>query len=122
MDLGLRDRGYLVVGGTAGIGLATAAVLASEGARVGVAGRDAGRAEAAVERIGGQQTIALVGDVSRDGDADRIVAEAANALGGLAGIAVTTRTGLSSHSNLDRSSDAVWAEAVEDILMGTVRT
>jgi len=122
MDLGLRGRGYLVVGGTAGIGLATAAVLASEGARVVVAGRDAGRAEAAVERIGGHQTIALIGDVSGDGDADRIVAEAAEALGGLAGIAVTTGTSLSSHSNLERSSDAVWADAVEDILMGTVRT
>ena len=104
------------------MGLATAAVLATEGARVAVAGRDAARAETAVRRIGGQQTVALIGDVSRDGDADRIVAEAADALGGLAGIAVTTGTGLSSHSNLERSSDTVWADAVDDILMGTVRT
>lgn len=122
MDLEVRDRGYLVVGGTAGMGLATAAVLAADGARVAVAGRDFDRAHAAAERIGGKRAIALVGDVNRDGDADRLVAEANDAFGGLAGIAVTTGTGSSSHSNLEQASDAVWADAVEDILMGTVRT
>ncbi len=122
MDLGVRDRGYLVVGGTAGMGLATAAALVAEGAKVAVAGRDIVRARAATGRIGGEQTIALIGDVSRDGDADRLVAEANEALGGLAGIAVTTGTGSSSHHNLEQASDAVWADAVEDILMGTVRT
>lgn len=122
MDLGIRDRGYLIVGGTAGMGLAAATVLAAEGARVAVAGRDADRARAAVNRIGGQHTTAVVGDVNREGEADRIVAEAVEALGGLAGVAVTTGTGMSSHSDLERASDAVWADAVQDILMGTVRT
>jgi 3-oxoacyl-[acyl-carrier protein] reductase len=122
VDLEVADRGYLVVGGTAGMGLATAAVLVAEGARVAVAGRDFDRAHAAAERIGGSRTIALVGDVNQVGDADRLVAEAADALGGLAGVAITTGTGSSSHSNLEEGSDAVWAAAVEDILMGTVRT
>jgi 3-oxoacyl-[acyl-carrier protein] reductase len=122
MDLGVRDRGYLIVGGTAGMGLATATVLAAEGARVAVAARDADRARAAVNRIGGQHTTVVVGDVNREGEADRIVAEAVEILGGLAGVAVTTGTGTASHSDLERASDAVWADAVQDILMGTVRT
>lgn len=122
MDLGVRDRGYLIVGGTAGMGLATAMVLAAEGARVAVAARDADRARAAVNRIGGQHTTVVVGDVNREGEADRIVAEAVETLGGLAGVAVTTGTGTASHSDLERASDAVWADAVQDILMGTVRT
>jgi NAD(P)-dependent dehydrogenase (short-subunit alcohol dehydrogenase family) len=122
MDLGIRGRGFLVVGGTAGMGLATAQVLAGDGARVALVGRDAGRAKAAVERIGGSRATAVVGDVSRPGQAERIVAEAVEALGGLAGVAVTTGTSTAAHANLDTSSDEVWADAVDDVLMGTVRT
>jgi NAD(P)-dependent dehydrogenase (short-subunit alcohol dehydrogenase family) len=121
MDLGVRDCGYLIVGGTAGMGLAAAAVLAADGARVVLAGRDGARAQAAVERIG-DRAAAVVGDVSRGGEAERIVSEAADILGGLAGLAVTTGTSLSAHADLDRATDTAWTEAFEDILMGTVRT
>ena len=121
MDLGVRDRSYLVVGGTAGMGLAAAEVLAAEGARVAVAGRDAERAKSAAERIGGPRTVAVVGDVSRDGDVERIVADAVDALDGLHGIAVTTGTSGVAHSTLEQASDEMWAEAFDDVLMGTVR-
>lgn len=40
MDLGLKGTGALVTGGSRGIGLATAVVLAREGARVALLGRD----------------------------------------------------------------------------------
>ncbi len=46
MDLGVRDRAYLVVGGTAGMGKAAARTLAADGSRVAVAGRGRERAEA----------------------------------------------------------------------------
>ena len=49
MDLGLRDRTCLVTGSTAGIGLETARMLAAEGARVIVTGRDSERVERARE-------------------------------------------------------------------------
>jgi NAD(P)-dependent dehydrogenase (short-subunit alcohol dehydrogenase family) len=123
VDLGVRDRNYLIVGGTAGIGLATAQVLAADGARVVVAGRDADRAHAAVDRIGGGPFVtSVVGDVSREGEAERVVSAAADALGGLDGIAVTTGTGRAAHSTLGTADDGAWAEAVDDVLMGTVRT
>ncbi|MGF7236102.1 MAG: SDR family NAD(P)-dependent oxidoreductase [Frankia sp.] len=67
MDLGVRDRGFLVVGGTAGMGLATATVLAAEGARVAIVGRDPQRAKAAVEGIGPRLATAVIGDVNRVG-------------------------------------------------------
>jgi 3-oxoacyl-[acyl-carrier protein] reductase len=41
MDLGLRDRVCLVTGSTSGIGLETAKLLAAEGAKVVVTGREA---------------------------------------------------------------------------------
>ena len=40
MDLGLRDKVCLVTGSTGGIGLETARLLAAEGARVVVVGRE----------------------------------------------------------------------------------
>jgi 3-oxoacyl-[acyl-carrier protein] reductase len=122
VDLRVRDRAYLIVGGTAGMGLAAAQVLAAEGARVAVAGRDAGRAEAAVDRIGDHAVTALVGDVSHPGDAERLVAEALDALGTLDGVAVTTGTSQAAHSLLRDADDGVWTEAFDDVLMGTVRT
>ena len=39
MELGLRDRGVLVTGGSMGIGKATALALASEGAHVAICAR-----------------------------------------------------------------------------------
>jgi 3-oxoacyl-[acyl-carrier protein] reductase len=122
VDLGVRDSRYLIVGGTAGMGLAAAQVLAADGARVVIAGRDAERADAAVEHIASPLVTAVVGDVSREGEAERLVAGAAVALGGLDGIAVTTGTGRAAHSSLGDASDAMWAETFDDVLMGTVRS
>ena len=42
MDLGLRDRVYLVTGGSRGLGYAAAQALVADGARVVVSGRRAG--------------------------------------------------------------------------------
>jgi NAD(P)-dependent dehydrogenase (short-subunit alcohol dehydrogenase family) len=124
MDLGVRDRGYLIVGGTAGMGLAAASVLAADGARVALVGRDANRAAVAAETIRshGGSAVAFEGDVTRAGEAERIVAVAVDALGNLAGVAVTTGTSVAVHTDPGHSSDEVWAEAFDDILMGTVRT
>jgi NAD(P)-dependent dehydrogenase (short-subunit alcohol dehydrogenase family) len=92
------------------MGLAAATALAAEGARVAIAGRDAARAEAAAKQIGADsEVIALAGDVNADGGAEGLVAAAAERLGGLAGIAVTTGTGGAAQSDPERSTDAVWA-------------
>jgi 3-oxoacyl-[acyl-carrier protein] reductase len=74
MDLGLRDRVCLVTGSTAGIGLETARMLAAEGARVIVTGRDAARVERAQQEAGAAAGIAA--DLSSAEDAERLVAEA----------------------------------------------
>jgi 3-oxoacyl-[acyl-carrier protein] reductase len=69
----------------------------------------------------GGSALALVGDVNRQGEAGRIVEEAVAALGPLSGVAVTTGTNVAVHTDPEHSSDDVWAEAFNDILMGTVR-
>lgn len=120
MDLGVRDKGYLIVGGTAGMGLAAAAVLAADGARVAIAGRDAGRAASAAASIGPGVSV-ITGDVTDEHAARRIVDEAVDCLGGLSGIAITTGTSRAAHSDPEHATEEVWAEAFQDILMGTVR-
>jgi 3-oxoacyl-[acyl-carrier protein] reductase len=73
MDLGLRDKVCLVTGSTSGIGLETAKLLASEGARVIVTGRDAGRVEEARVTTGAAQGI--VADFADPQAAERLVSE-----------------------------------------------
>ncbi len=52
MSLDLEGRDVVVIGGTSGIGLATATMAQEVGARVTVVGRDQARLAAAVEQLG----------------------------------------------------------------------
>jgi NAD(P)-dependent dehydrogenase (short-subunit alcohol dehydrogenase family) len=74
MDLGLRDKTCLVTGSTAGIGLETARMLAAEGARVVVTGRDEDRVERAKEQAGA--AVGIAADLSKPEEAARLLAEA----------------------------------------------
>ncbi len=65
MDLGLRERVCVVTGSTGGIGLATARLLADEGARVVVSGRDSTRVERAREQSGA--ALGVVVDLAEPG-------------------------------------------------------
>jgi 3-oxoacyl-[acyl-carrier protein] reductase len=122
MDLGLQGQGYLLVGGTSGIGWATAQILAAEGAEMVVAGRDRGRAESRAQTLRdehGCRATAIAADVSRADEAEELVEAAAQVLDDLAGVAVFT--GTSGHVPLS-SPDEEWLASFEDVVMGTVRT
>jgi NAD(P)-dependent dehydrogenase (short-subunit alcohol dehydrogenase family) len=62
----MAGRTVLVTGGTGGIGKATAAGLAALGARVGIVGRDAARAEAAAAEIRAKTGSRLVDSFTAD--------------------------------------------------------
>jgi 3-oxoacyl-[acyl-carrier protein] reductase len=125
VDLGVRGRGYLVLGGTAGMGKAAAAALAGDGARVAVAGRDRGRAEAAAAElsVGAEVPVmALTADLTESGAADTVMAEAVEALSGsLRGVAVTTGLGAHGQRDLSGATDADWLATFDDVLLATVR-
>jgi len=121
VDLGLRGQGHLLVGGTKGMGWATARILAAEGADVIVVGRDRERAEARAQTLReahGGRSAAIAADVSRPGGAEELVEEAAALVDDLAGVAVFT--GTLGHSPLT-SPDDEWLATFEDVVMGTVR-
>lgn len=80
----LKGRRVVVTGGTTGIGRAIAVLLASEGARLHICGRDADHLDDALARIGavgdGQGTSI---DLAEDGAVARYFGTAVQALGGL---------------------------------------
>jgi 3-oxoacyl-[acyl-carrier protein] reductase len=121
MDLLIRDKSFLIVGGTSGMGLAAALAVAAEGASIAVVGRDAERASeaaAAIMAAGASSSFALVHDVNAAGGAAAAVAAAVEALGGLDGVAVTT--GLIGHEPIT-ISDERWTEVFRDVMLGTTR-
>jgi len=124
VDLRVRGAGFLLFGGTAGIGLAAAETLAADGASLVLVGRDrerAIRAAAGLAERHGTPVLALCGDLCRPGEAERLTEEAAARLGGLAGMAITTGLGGRAQRTLLAATDEDWAASFDDVLLATVR-
>jgi 3-oxoacyl-[acyl-carrier protein] reductase len=77
--IALRDASAIITGGGRGIGAAAAAALTAAGARVTVFARSRVELAAVIER--GAAALAVAGDVSREDDVARLVAEHERTLG-----------------------------------------
>jgi NAD(P)-dependent dehydrogenase (short-subunit alcohol dehydrogenase family) len=86
MDLGLEGKRAIVTGGSKGIGKAIARELAREGVDVAIVARGRDQLEAAARELASEtkrRILPLVADVTSKEQVDRMVAEAAERLGGL---------------------------------------
>jgi NAD(P)-dependent dehydrogenase (short-subunit alcohol dehydrogenase family) len=109
----LRDKVVLLTGASSGIGAATARELARHGAILVLAARRAAETQALAEEITGQggRALAVVADVSRREDIDRMIEAAIAAFGRVdvlinnAGINVGSTIGGSSDADLERIVD-----------------
>jgi NAD(P)-dependent dehydrogenase (short-subunit alcohol dehydrogenase family) len=122
VDLQLRGKTFVIIGGSAGMGLAAGHVLAADGASVAVVGRDEARAKEAADALsqsGAATVYALAHDVSRPGEAVAAVGEAVELLGRLDGIAITM--GTAGMMPIDSDDDA-WEAAFRDVLLATTRS
>jgi len=82
VDLGLDGRRAAVAAASSGLGYATAAALLAEGAQVTICDVDAGRAQAAAEKLGAGASW-VVADLSDPDGSEQFVLDAQAAMGGV---------------------------------------
>lgn len=116
MDLGLKDCKAFVAGASKGLGLACAAALAREGARVFICARNAEALGRAAAQIGAAGHAAA--DVSQPAAVTRVMAEAIAALGGLD--CLVTNAGGPPTAPFEKAPDTDWDIAYRLNLMSAV--
>jgi NAD(P)-dependent dehydrogenase (short-subunit alcohol dehydrogenase family) len=117
VDLGLRDRVCLVTGSTGGIGLATARLLAEEGARVVVCGRDRGRVERARREAGAE--LGVVCDLAEPSGPAVLFTEATETLGPVR--CLVNNVGVAYQARFEELTDLQWDEMWQLNVMSYVR-
>ncbi|MFK0235228.1 SDR family oxidoreductase [Streptomyces vinaceus] len=118
MDLGLKDRVYVVTGATRGLGFASARELAADGAKVIVTGRDAARAAEAAASLG-PNAVGVGADNADPRAAAALVATAKERFGRLDGILISV--GGPAPGSAAGNTDEQWAAAFESVFLGAVR-
>ena len=122
MKTGLEDKCAIVCAASKGLGKASALALAREGARVMMCARNAATLEAAGAEIRsetGALVVPVVADVSRAADVERLIARAADELGGID--ILVTNTGGPRSGPFESLADADWFESFDSLVMSVVR-
>lgn len=114
MDLQLRNKRALVTGSSRGLGLAIARLLASEGCKVAINGRNSQTLQASADLLTAEtrgEIITLPGDISQPDVPFRLVEQVAQSFGGLD--LLVTNAGGPPAGKFDSFDDETWQKAVE---------
>ena len=123
MDLGLRDRVYLVTGGSRGLGFAAAQALVADGARVLLSAPHESTAAAAAARL--TQDAApgaaawTIADNADPAAPSQLITAARDRFGRLDGALISV--GGSPGGTVADTGDDAWRSAFETVLLGAVR-
>jgi len=118
MDLGLKDKVYVVTGATRGLGNAVARELVADGAKVVVTGRDETSAVAAAAELGPDALGLGVDNADPEGPA-RLIAAARERFGGFDGVLVSV--GGPPAGFVADNTDEQWRAAFDSVFLGAVR-
>ena len=118
MDLGLKDRVYVITGATRGLGNASARGLVADGAKVVVTGRDEKRAAEAAAELGPNAVGVAVDNADAEAPA-RLIAAAREHFGGFDGILVSV--GGPPPGFVADTTDEQWQSSFESVFLGAVR-
>jgi len=118
MDLGLRDRVYLLTGAASGLGLATAHALVDDGARVVISSRSQESVDRAVGELG-ELAIGVAVDNADPTAPDQLIRAARDAFGRLDGALISVG-GPPAGAILDRTEDE-WRSSFETVFLGAIR-
>jgi 3-oxoacyl-[acyl-carrier protein] reductase len=119
MDLGLNGRVYVVTGGSAGLGRATAEALVADGAKVVLSARHRDTVDRAVRELGPDAATGVVADNADPGTPRALVEAARSAYGRLDGALISV--GGPRSGPLMETSDEDWASAVQSVFLGGLR-
>ncbi|MET7455556.1 SDR family oxidoreductase [Streptomyces sp. NPDC005574] len=118
MDLGLKDRVYVVTGATRGLGHAAARELVADGAKVVVTGRDEQRVADAAAGLG-PGAVGVAVDNADPQAPDLLIAAAREHFGRFDGILVSV--GGPPPGFVADNTDEQWQTAFESVFLGAVR-
>ena len=118
MDLGLRDRVYLVTGGSRGLGFAAARALVADGARVVLSAPHEATASSAAARLARDATAAdpvawIVADNADTATPGQLIAVARDRFGRLDGALISV--GGSPPGTVATTTDDAWRSAFESV-------
>ncbi len=119
----LEGKVAVIAGGSAGIGAATARLLAANGARLAISARRPEPVEAIVEelRAGGAEAIGCTGDAADGADMERLHRTVEKELGP-ADIVIPFAGGFRSYTPLTDITEEEWRRVVDDNLTSTFLT
>jgi len=122
MDLGLAGSVALITGASRGIGLATARCFAAEGCHLVLSARSETDLTRAAESLCGtaKSVTPIVADVNKPDDAEKLVAAAVHAHGGI-DILINNVGGGGGGRRVADSTDEEWRDTLEINLLQTVR-
>lgn len=124
MDLRLAERTFIVTGGSAGLGFATAQALVADGARVVISSRDSQHCADAVAALG-KNALAFPGDNADPAFAEHVLAAArdfARASGGDGRVhGMLVSVGGPPRGTVLTVSDEQWRDSFESVFLGAVR-
>lgn len=122
MDLGLSGKVALVTASSKGLGKATALALAGEGARLAIcarSGKDLAAAADELREAGAPDVLSVPADLAKKGDIDRLLRTTLDHYRGVD--ILFTNSGGPPAGFFWEFDDEAWDQAVELLLMSTVR-